>query len=279
MAVDTRARIQAALADIDALRFQGLLTLERARMLTGPIETMELPRELHEATKLTVYVGRHERIGSAPAYEAIVKLMHRRGVAGATVLLGVDGTVHGVRRRAKFFGRNADVPLMVIAVGEGDRIGAILPELGAMLTRPLMTLERIRVCKRDGNRLATPRHLPDTDPSGLRIWQKLMVYAGEQSRHRGHPLHHQLIRALRRAGAAGATSLRGIWGYHGDHDPHGDCFWQLRRRVPVVTIIVDTPERIRAWFAVVDDLTDETGLVTSEMVPALRAHAPDDLPR
>jgi PII-like signaling protein len=49
--------------------------------------------------------------------------------------------------------------------------------------------------------------------------------------------------------------------------------------VPVVTIIVDTPERIRAWFAVVDDLTDETGLVTSEMVPALRAHAPDDLPR
>ena len=142
-----------------------------------------------------------------------------------------------------------------------------------------MTLERIRVCKRDGNRLATPRHLPDTDPSGLRIWQKLMVYAGEQSRHRGHPLHHQLIRALRRAGAAGATSLRGIWGYHGDHDPHGDCFWQLRRRVPVVTIIVDTPERIRAWFAVVDDLTDETGLVTSEMVPALRAHAPDDLPR
>ena len=279
MAVDTRARIQAALADIDALRFQGLLTLERARMLTGPIETIELPRELHEATKLTVYVGRQERIGSAPAYEAIVKLMHRRGVAGATVLLGVDGTVHGVRRRAKFFGRNADVPLMVIAVGEGDRIGAILPELGAMLTRPLMTLERIRVCKRDGNRLATPRHLPDTDPSGLRIWQKLMVYAGEQSRHRGHPLHHQLIRALRRAGAAGATSLRGIWGYHGDHDPHGDCFWQLRRRVPVVTVIVDTPERIRAWFAVVDDLTDETGLVTSEMVPALRAHAPDDLPR
>jgi PII-like signaling protein len=165
VAVDTRARIQAALADIDALRFQGLLTLERARMLTGPIETIELPRELHEATKLTVYVGRQERIGSAPAYEAIVKLMHRRGVAGATVLLGVDGTVHGVRRRAKFFGRNADVPLMVIAVGEGDRIGAILPELGAMLTRPLMTLERIRVCKRDGNssqrratsRIPTPR--------------------------------------------------------------------------------------------------------------------------
>jgi PII-like signaling protein len=101
-----------------------------------------------------------------------------------------------------------------------------------------------------------------------------MVYAGEQSRHAGRPLHHQLVRALRAAGAAGATSLRGTWGYHGDHRPHGDSFWQLRRRVPVVTVIVDTPERTRDWFAIVDELTDETGLVTSEMVPAFRATGP-----
>ena len=65
------------------------------------------------------------------------------------------------------------------------------------------------------------------------MWQKLMVYACEQSRHDGRPLHIELLRRLREAGAAGATSLRGIWGYHGDHTPHGDTFWQLRRRVPV----------------------------------------------
>ena len=33
--------------------------------------------------------------------------------------------------------------------------------------------------------------------------------------------------------------------------------------------IVDTPERIREWFAIVDELNDEAGHVTSEMVPAL----------
>ena len=48
----------------------------------------------------------------------------------------------------------------------------------------------------------------------------------------------------------------------------------LRRRVPVVTLIVDTPARIDRWFAIVDALTDETGLVTSEQVPALRAAGP-----
>jgi hypothetical protein len=40
-----------------------------------------------------------------------------------------------------------------------------------------------------------------------------------------------------------------------------------------VTVIVDTPERIRRWFAIVDELTDEAGLVTSELVPAFRATA------
>lgn len=275
VAVDTRARIESALQDVDRLRFQGLVTLERARMLTGTIGAVELPRDLQEATKLTVYVGRQERIGSAPAYEAVVALLHRHGVAGATVLLGVDGTAHGVRERATFFGRNLAVPLMVIAVGDGARIQAALPELGAMLARPLITLERIRVCKRDGRRLADPHELPETDASGLHVWQKLMVYSGEQSSHDGRRLHHAIVRRLREAGAAGATSLRGVWGYHGDHAPHGDSFWQLRRRVPVITVVVDTPARIREWFAIVDELTDQTGLVTSEMVPAFRATGPD----
>ena len=82
-----------------------------------------------------------------------------------------------------------------------------------------------------------------------------------------------LIRRLRESGASGATCLRGIWGFHGDHPPHGDRLLQLRRHVPVVTIIVDTPERIAESFEIVDELTDEAGLVTSEMVPAMASLA------
>ena len=275
VAVDTRPRIEAALAEVNQLNFNGLVTLERARMLTGQIHAVELPPELHEATKLTVYVGRQERAAGKPAYEAVVELLHRRGIAGATVLLGVDGTAHGVRQRAKFLGRNAQVPLMIIAVGDGHLVAEALPELGAILARPLITLEQVRVCKRDGQLLTEPRHLPNTDASGLGLWQKLMVYTSEQARSGGHPLYHAIIRSLREAGAAGATSLRGIWGYHGDHSPHGDSFWQLRRRVGIVTVIVDTPERTREWFWLVDELTSETGLVTSELVPAFRATGPD----
>src|SRR4051794_5558940 len=112
VAVDTRARIEAALAEVSALRFQGLVTLERARLLTGTVGAVELPWGDSAATKLTVYVGRGERAAGRPAYEAVVALLRERGIAGATVLLGVDGTAHGVRERARFFGRNAAVPLM-----------------------------------------------------------------------------------------------------------------------------------------------------------------------
>ena len=45
--------------------------------------------------------------------------------------------------------------------------------------------------------------------------------------------------------------------------------------MPTVTIVIDTPERIAESFAVVDELTRERGLVTSEMVPAVRAIAAD----
>jgi PII-like signaling protein len=274
VAVDSRPRIEAALAEVAALRFDGLLTLERARMLTGPPERVELRDEPGEATKLTVYLGRQERAGGRPAHLAVVDLLHRSGIAGATVLLGVDGTARGARRRARFFGRNAQVPLMVISVGDGGRIAAALPELGGLLSRPLVTLERVRILKRDGVRLAEPPQPPGSDASGLEIWQKLMVYAGEQSRHGDDVLYTELVRRLRAAGAAGATSLRGVWGYHGDHRPHGDSFWRLRRRVPVVTVLVDRPERVRHWFGIVDELTSETGLVTSEIVPAMRVTGP-----
>jgi PII-like signaling protein len=264
VAVDRRERVEPLVGEVMEIFGDGLITLERALMPNAD----DVPALGDEAVKLTVYVARGTHVD-------IVDALHRNGVAGATVLLGVDGTAAGARRRARFFAANADVPQMVIAIGDAGPIAAALAELRTLLDEPLYTLERVRVCKRDGARLAEPDPVAASDPSGLGVWQKLMVYCGEQSRYRDRPLYVELVHALRAAGAAGATSLRGVWGYHGDHEPHGDSLWQLRRRVPVVTVIVDTPERIRRWFDIVDELTAETGLVTSEQVPALRATGPD----
>jgi PII-like signaling protein len=269
--LDERARIEAILPELAELVAGGLVTLEHVQLVDGGLVEVELREELREAVKLTVYLGRDERVGRRPAFFAIVDHLRATGLDGATVLLGVDGMVHRERRRARFFSRNEEVPLLVVCVGAGDAVSRALPGLDAWLVDPIVTLERAQVCKRDAVLIAEPRRLPLQDDGGLGVWQRLTVYAGEQSRHAGHPLSIELVRRLRSAGAGGATSLRGIWGFSGDHAPHGDRLFRVRRHVPVVTTIVDTPDRIQRWFPIVDECTREAGLVTSEFVPACRA--------
>ena len=269
IAVDSRPRIEALAGPTAQLIGAGLVTLERARLLAGDITGGSLAVGADEESKLTIYLGRQERVYGTPAFVAVCDLLHRRGIAGATVLLGVDGTAHGQRERAAFFSRNAGTPMMVIAVGSGERIARVLPELGGLLRRPLVTLERVRICKRDGQLLGPPPATP-TGEDGRPLWHKLVVYSSEVARHDGQPIHRAIIRRLRLAGISGATTQRGIWGFHGDHAPHGDRLWQLGRRVPAVTVVIEAPERVAAAFAVIDGLTTEQGLVTSEVVPALR---------
>lgn len=273
VAVDERERIESLLPEVEPLIEGGLVTLERARLVTELEGAIADPEAVGDV-KLTLYLGRRERVGARVAHAIAVETIRRHGVAGATVLLGLDGLLHHSRKRARFLSRNADVPLLVVSVGASNAIVSALAELGPLLDDPLATLERVTVCKRDGVGVMPAVGLPDTDPAGLGVWQKLTVLVGEQARHGRHPLYVELVHRLRLEGAAGATALRGIWGYSGDHAPHGDSVLAVRRRVPVVVTLVDRPARIREWWPLVDDVTSKEGLVTSELVPAFQAVGP-----
>jgi PII-like signaling protein len=271
VAVDRSDRIEAALEDVLGLEHRGLVTLERARVLRPGEETHAADVPRGEQAKLTLYLARGERSDGRPAYVAATELLRDCGLAGATALLGVDGTRGRERTRAGFMRGNAGVPVMLIAVGDRGEVERALARLGELPSEPLATVERVQVCKRDGRLLAQPHALPATDSHGLALWQKLMIYTSQAATHEGAPVSTQLVRRLHEAGAAGATNLRGVWGYHGEHPPHGDRLLQVRRHVPVVTIVIDAPQRIARAFEVADVLTAEAGLVTTEMVPAAAA--------
>lgn len=267
-AVDTEEVIGALIAEAVEMTPRGLITLERAHLLSGDLAQAPLPDG--DAVKLTIYIGRRRRVNGQPGYYAVCDLLHQSGFAGATVFLGVDGTAHGHRRRAHFFSRNVDVPIMIIAIGTSAQVQQVLPGLEAVLYQPLVTVERVRVCKRDGQLLARPPALPAVDAHGRELRQKLMIYTSESSHYDGAPIHRALVRKLWESETvSGATVLRGIWGFHGDHKPHGDTLIQYGRQVPVTTIVVDTPEVIAGCFDLIDEVTGSHGLVTCEMVPAL----------
>nr|WP_205267397.1 DUF190 domain-containing protein [Mycolicibacterium sphagni] len=262
-AVDTAATIGGLIDDVVGITNRGLITLERAQLYNG-----ELPAG-DDAIKLTVYVGRRRKINGAAAFYAVCDLLHSHHFAGATVYLGVDGTAHGRRRRARFFSGNTDVPIMIVATGTAEQAQRAVPELEAMMNQPLVTVERVQVCKRDGQLLARPPALPALDSHGRELRQKLTIHTDESTHHDGAPIHRALVRRLWESEiVSGATVLRGIWGFHGDHKPHGDKLIQYGRQVPVTTIVVDTPDVIARSFDIIDEVTGRHGLVTSEMVPA-----------
>lgn len=106
----------------------------------------------------------------------------------------------------------------------------------------------------------------DREPAVNEDCLKLTTYFGERQRtglHNGQPVHRALVRRLRQSGARGATTLRGMWGFHGTRAPHGDRLLQLGRGTPVVTIIIDKPDRIASSFDIIDEFTTEHGVVTS----------------
>jgi PII-like signaling protein len=269
VAVDRPRRIERALAAVTEVVRHGVITLERALLVdSGDTGRLRLEVRRPEMLKLTVYGGRSIRSGGQAGYVQAVELLRRHGAAAASVLLAVDGTHHGHRRRARFFARNAGVPLMLLAIGEHAAITAALPPVAQLIEGAVATVERVQLCKSAGVRMAPPAEVAARDPSGLPIWQKLMVHVEEQARHGRHPMYRELIRRLREAGGAGATALRGVRGFYADQDPFFDRLLSVRRNVPVHVVIVDTPERTRALWPIVDEVTASAGIVTSELVPA-----------
>lgn len=271
IALDASSRMRAALDQTRRINHKGLITVERTRSLSGDIEPEMLSETADvEATKLTVYFCRQDTVFGVPAFEAICELLHRRSIGGATTLAGLDGTAQGRRLRAHFFSRNADVPMMVVAVGASKSIGPILPEIGDLLRHPRMTLDQVRVCKRDGELISEPEMPPAYDQDGMTLWQKLTVYVSEASRHSGQPIHRSLVRRLLSAGISGATTQSGMWGFRSDHVPHGDQrLLQVGHHVPAVTVVIDAPQRIPTAFGIIDELTAEHGLVTCETMPVI----------
>lgn len=93
-----------------------------------------------------IYVGESDTWRGRPLYEAIVHLLRERGLAGATVLRGIEG--FGAKQHihtTRILRLSEDLPVLIEVVDIEERVRAVLPELDAMVTGGLITLERVEV--------------------------------------------------------------------------------------------------------------------------------------
>ncbi len=95
---------------------------------------------------LRIYLGESDHWHGKPLYQAIVGRMRERGLAGATVLRGIEG--FGAKQHlhtSRILSLSEDLPVLIEAVDAEDKIRAIIPEIDEMLGDGLMTLEKVEV--------------------------------------------------------------------------------------------------------------------------------------
>jgi uncharacterized protein len=100
-----------------------------------------------------IYIGESDRHDGVPLYEAIVLRLRELGLAGATVLRGIEGFgAHAHLHTTRLLRLSEDLPILIEVVDAEDRIRAVLPELNEMVGDGLITLEKVEVIAYRGER-------------------------------------------------------------------------------------------------------------------------------
>ena len=107
------------------------------------------------AMRLTIFVGESDQWHHRPVYTEVVHRAHAAGLAGASVMRGIEGfgatsRVHTTR----LLSLSEDLPVAIVIVDTEQRIEAFLPELDELITEGLVILDPVRVIKYAGQ--ATP---------------------------------------------------------------------------------------------------------------------------
>jgi PII-like signaling protein len=93
-----------------------------------------------------IYIGESDRWQGRPLYQVIVEKLRAEGVAGATVLRGIEGYGRAARvHTAQVLRLSEDLPVLIEVVDREDRLRAILPQIDAMVDGGLITLEHVEV--------------------------------------------------------------------------------------------------------------------------------------
>ena len=95
---------------------------------------------------LRIFIGESDRHEGMPLYEWIVRQARTRGLAGATVLRGLEGFgAHSRIHTAKILRLSTDLPLVIEIVDTREKIEAFLPAIDGAIREGLATLEKVEI--------------------------------------------------------------------------------------------------------------------------------------
>ncbi|HTR48097.1 MAG TPA: DUF190 domain-containing protein [Verrucomicrobiae bacterium] len=220
------------------------------------------------AKKVSIYVGEDHKYHGQSAYSAILDFLFYRGVSGATVVRGIAGfgaDHHLHTTRIERLTEN--LPIKIEFIESPEKIGELLPKLRDMAGTGLIELQETMVVKPPEPEL-TAKEAPQPAVPPLRREGKaklMRIFIGENDKWHDKPLHTALVESMRANDIAGATVYQGILGYGANKRIHKDTALHLSHDRPVMLSVVDTEEKLRAFFPVLDRMVPQGLVVFSDV--------------
>jgi uncharacterized protein len=218
------------------------------------------------AKKVSIYVGEDHQYHGQSLYSAILDFLFYRGISGASVTRGVAGFgadhhLHTTRIEAL----TQDLPMKVEFIESPEKVEEVLPKLRELAGTGLIEIQDTTVIKpAEVSKKKMPQEL---SPSLKREGKaKLMrIFVGENDKWSDKPLYKALIESMRANDIAGVTVYQGILGYGANRRIHKDSALHLSHDRPMMLSIVETEEKLQAYFPVLDQMVQQGLVVLSDV--------------
>jgi uncharacterized protein len=99
-----------------------------------------------EGKLLRIFIGESDTWHGRPLYQAIVERVREEGLAGATVVRGIEGFgADSHLHTTRILRLSEDLPVVIELVDTVERIDAVMPVLDEMVAEGLVTTEPVHV--------------------------------------------------------------------------------------------------------------------------------------
>ncbi|MGH9690074.1 MAG: DUF190 domain-containing protein [Candidatus Acidiferrales bacterium] len=218
------------------------------------------------AKKISIYVGEDHQYHGHSVYSVILDYLFYRGVSGANVVRGIAGFgadhhLHATR----ILRLTENLPIKIQFIESAEKVQELLPKLHEMVGTGLIEIQDTTVEKPSS--VATKGTPQPAIPALKREGKaKLMrIYVGENDKWRDKPLHKALVESMLANDIAGVTVYQCILGYGANRRINQQKAQDLSHDRPIMLSVVDTEEKLRAYFPILDDMVQQGLVVLSDV--------------
>ena len=106
-----------------------------------------------EGKLLRIFIGESDTWHGRPLYQAIVERVREEGLAGATVVRGIEGFGSNSRlHTSRILRLSEDLPVVIEIVDTAENIDRVVPLLDEMVQEGMLTVERVHVVSYRGSK-------------------------------------------------------------------------------------------------------------------------------